>query len=238
MFVPLIGYVGVQPFNDWFLPDATSRLPLGSQLPAVDPFWGQGTFLYVKASGTLPKGTLVQWDEAFTATAVPNTANLGVSWGVTMAPMAADQFGWVQVQGVAVYRTSATVAADAAVGLTGAGVLGANTAGKQALGVRNRRSATATRVIQNVSTVQNSNLLQMSGYDGLFLGMALSGTGIPASTVVAALGSDGRTVVMGSAVGVTNDRVASATGVIALTGTYTGYGAGVINFPFIQGAIT
>lgn len=237
MFVPLIGYLGVQPFNDWFLADTQQRLPLGAEIPAVDQYWGQGSFLYVKATaGALAKGTAVIWDEAFNAVAVPNTANQGFPLGVVAAPIPVGGFGWIQTRGLAVYRTGSTVAADAAIGITAAGVLGTNAAGKQVLGVRNRRSATAT-VVLNASTVQNSNVLQTNGYDGLFLGMALSGTGIPASTVVAKLEADGRTVLMGSAIG-TTDRVATATGLISLTGTYTGYGAGVLYGPIAQGAIT
>jgi hypothetical protein len=66
--------------------------------------------------------------------------------------------------------------------------------------------------------------------------MALSGTGIPASTVVAALDPDGKRIYMGSAIA-TIDKLATATGSITLTGTYTGFGSGLINNPFAQGAI-
>jgi hypothetical protein len=73
-------------------------------------------------------------------------------------------------------------------------------------------------------------LIVSGGYDGAFLGMALSGTGIPASTVAAKLNPDGRTILMGSAVG-TVDKLATASGGITMTGTYTGYGSGIINRP-------
>lgn len=230
------GYIGNTPFNDWFAPDTTQRHALGLSLTAVDPFWGQGEFIYVKSNDAILKGSWVVLDEAFTATLVANTANQGVPVAVAMAPMAAGTYGWVQIKGRAVYKTNATVAADAAIGLTAAGIVGANSAGKQILGVRNRVPATGTKTV-SAGTQTNSSKLDTAGYDGFFLGMALSGTGIPASTVVAKLDPDGKTIYMGSAIG-TVDKLATATGQITLTGTYTGYGSGIIMTPFVQGAIT
>jgi hypothetical protein len=68
--------------------------------------------------------------------------------------------------------------------------------------------------------------------------MAITGTGIPASTVVAKLDPDGRTVYAGSAIGVLGDKNSTASGSVTATGTYTGFGQGVIQYPFTQGAIT
>ena len=69
------------------------------------------------------------------------------------------------------------------------------------------------------------------------LGMALSGTGIPASTVVAKLDPDGRTIYTGSAIGTLGDKNSTASGTITLTGTYTGYGAGYIQYPSTSSAV-
>jgi hypothetical protein len=74
-------------------------------------------------------------------------------------------------------------------------------------------------------------VLTTNGYDGFFIGMALSGTGIPASTVVAKLDPDGRTIYTGSAIGTLGDKNSTATGTITLTGTYTGYGMGYLSRP-------
>lgn len=230
-------FAGPQPFNDWFTPDTTQRHVLGMYVDAVDPFWGWGEFIYVKASGSIAKGLVCIIDELFNIVGVPNAANQGFPVCVAMSTMATLTFGWVIKSGYAVYATTATVAADAALGITGVGTLGANTAGKQILGIRNRKSATGTTAITNVQTTNNSSVLKTKGYDGWFVGMALSGTGIPASTVVAKLDPDGRTVYMGSAIG-TIDKLATATGSVTVTGTYTGFGAGIIDAPFAQGAIT
>lgn len=239
MFAPLISYTGVQPFNDWFAPDTNQRLPLGTVIPAVDPFWGQGEFIYVKSNDAILKGSVCVWDELMQAALCPNTANLGFPLGVAMAPMAAGTYGWLQISGRAVYKTNATVAADAAIGLTAAGILGTVAAGKQILGLRNRVAATGTKTFANTQTTNGSAALVVpGGYDGVFLGMALSGTGIPASTVAARLDPDGKTIYTGSAIGTVGDKNATATGGITLTGTYTGYGSGILSRPNTQGQIT
>lgn len=239
MYAPLSNVAGPQPFNDWFVPDTTQRFPLNMKVDAVDPFWGYGEFVYGKAAAALNKGNVVvQQTTLGTYDKVPNTANLGQALLVAMGTMAINTYGWFMKAGLAVYATNATVAANAAIGIAAAGVLGTNAAGKQVLGCTNLKSATATASFTNVGTTNGSAALKTNGYDGAFLGMALSGTGIPASTVVAKLDPDGRTIYTGSAIGTVGDKNATATGSITLTGTYTGYGLGHIESPFAQGAIT
>lgn len=236
MFAP-IDFAGPQPFNDWFAPDTTQRHPLGLVVKAYDPFWGYGEFMYVDSVTTMEKGTLARWDETYTAEDYPNTANLGMMAGILMMSMVTGQFGWLQLSGFAPASAQASVAADTAVGVAAAGQLGANSAGKQALGVRNRKASTATLAKTNVQTTNNSAVLKTSGYDGWFVGMALSGTGIPASTIVAKLDPDGRTVYMGATIG-TLDKLATATGSVTVTGTWTGYIGPVFDNIVMQGAIT
>ena len=239
MFAAISPTLGTQPFNDFFAPDTVQRHPLGFKVTAVDNYWGTGSFVYVKSNDAILKGSLVIWDDAGLGTLAPNTANQGFPFGVAMNNMASGTYGWVQVEGLAVYKTNATVAADAQIGIGAAGIAGTNTAGKQLVGVRNRRAATATKTFTATTTNGSATLVVPSGFDGAFLGMALSGTGIPASTVVAALDPDGKRIYMGSAVGTVGDKTSTATGSITLTGTYTGYGAGVLAAgPALQGAIT
>jgi hypothetical protein len=238
MFAAISGFAGTQPFNDWFTPDTTQRHVLGTRVVAVDPYWGSGTFVYVKSNAAILKGSLCILNSLFNAVLLPNTANQGEPFGVAMAPMASGTYGWLQVDGQAVYATNATLAADAQVGIGAAGIAGTNSAGKQLLGVRNLRAATST-VTVTANTQNGSNVITCpSGYDGLFLGISLSGTGIPSSTVVAGLDADGKRVYTGSAIGTFGDKNSTATGQITLTGTYTGFGSGIISNPFAQGAIT
>jgi hypothetical protein len=239
MFAAIPDVVGSQPFNDWFAPDTTQRQPLGQTVTAVDPYWGFGEFMYIKSNDAILKGSLVTVGTAptYLGTLLPSTAGQGFSFGVAMAPMASGTYGWIQVSGACVYKTNATVAADTAVAVAAAGIVGTLAAGKQLLNCRNVKAATATVTV--TANTQNGTgvLFCPQGYDGLFLGIALSGTGIPASTVVAALDPDGKRVYTGSAIGTLGDKNSTATGQITLTGTYTGYGQGIIMRPFAQGQI-
>ena len=237
MFAAISPTAGTQPFNDWFAPDTTQRQPLGQVVMAVDPFWGTGEFLYIKSNDAILKGSLVTWDETYQGTLLPSTTLQGFPFGVAMAPTASGKFGWLQLSGRCVYQTNATVAADTAIAVAAAGIAGTLVAGKQLVNTRNRVAATGT--LTGTATTQNGTgtLLFQKGYDGFFLGIALSGTGIPASTVAAGLDPDGKRVYMGSAIG-TFDKTATATGSVTVTGTYTGFGGAIINRPFAQGAIT
>lgn len=237
MFAPL-NFAGPTPFNDWFVPDTTQRMQLGTVLDAVDPYWGYGKFMYIKSNDAILKGSLVVVGTfpTFLGTLLPNTASLGVPFGVAMAPMASGTYGWIQVVGNAVYKTNATVAADATVGIGGAGILGAYSTLKGMVGVHNLKAATATTTV-TAGTTNGTGVLTTGGYDGFFVGMALSGTGIPASTVVAKLDPDGKTIYTGSAIGTLGDKNSTATGSITLTGTYTGFGAGFISFPSTSSAV-
>ena len=237
MFSPVIPIAGNQPFNDWFVPDTNQRHMLGLRIIAVDPYWGLGTFMYIKSNDAILKGSLVMWDETMQGALLPTTAGQGFSFGVAMAPIPLGSYGWIQLEGLAVYKTNSAVAADTAVAVAAAGIVGTLANGKQLNGVRNRRSATATTNITFQTTNNQGTLFCPKGYDGAFLGMAIpSGSGIPASAFVAALDADGHRIYMGSAIG-TLDKVATATGLVTAACVYTGYGAGVINNPFAQGQI-
>lgn len=237
MFAPL-NFAGPTPFNDWFTPDTTQRMQLGTVIQAIDPYWGYGEFMYIKSNDAIIKGSLVIVGTfpTFLGTLLPSTASLGAPFGVAMAPMASGTYGWIQISGCAVYKTSATVAADAAVGIGSAGMIGAYSTAKGMVNVHNLKAATATTTV-TAGTTTGTGVLTTGGYDGVFLGMALSGTGIPASTVVAGLSSDGRTILTGSAIGTFGDKNSTATGTITLTGTYTGYGAGMIMRPSTSSAV-
>jgi predicted RecA/RadA family phage recombinase len=236
MFSSISPSLGTQPFNDWFAPDTVQRQPLGMTVTAVDPYWGTGKFVYIKSADAILKGSLVMWTEAYAGALLPTTAGQGFSFGVAMNATPSGSYGWIQTEGFAVYKTNATVAADAGVAVAAAGIAGTLAAGKQLLNTRNRIAATGTKTV-TAATVLGSSRLVTADYSGFFLGMALSGTGIPASTVVAALDPDGRTIYTGSAIGTVGDKNATASGSITLTGTYTGYGAAIINNPIAQGQV-
>ena len=238
MFAAITPTAGIQPFNDWFVPDTVQRQALGMEVTAVDPFWGTGVFVYLKSNDAILKGSVVMWDETFQAALLPSTVTQGFPFAVAMAPAASGTYFWAQHTGRAVYVTNATVAADGVLAVAAAGTLGATATGKQVLGIRNRISATGTKTFANTVTVNGSGTLYVpKGYDGMFLGMALSGTGIPASALVAGLDPDGKRAYMGSAIA-TFDKTATASGAVTVTGTYTGYGSGILNRPSCMQIVT
>lgn len=237
MFAAISGFVGTQPFNDWFAPDTTQRHALGTTVNAVDPFWGTGKFVYVKSNDAILKGSAVMWDEVYQAALLPSTVTQGFPFAIAMAPMASGTYGWVQTEGRAVYKTNATVAADGVLAIAAAGILGATATGKQLLGIRNRIAATGTKTFTALTYNGLGYVDVQGGYDGAFLGMALSGTGIPASTFVAGLDPNGKRILLGSAIA-TFDKTATASGSITLTGTYTGYGSGMLNNPSCMQIVT
>ncbi len=240
-YAPVTGPALAHPIAQWFVPDTTQRQQLGLKVEAVDPYFGAGTFVYGKATtAILAAGSLATQVAGLSCwEATPNTANLGQNCGVCFAPIPINGYGWIQTAGTAIVKSTATVAALAAVGLTGAGTIGANTAGKQILGYTQKIAQTGTLAKTNVETKNGSAALRCpGGYDGWFLGAALSGTGIPASTVVAALDPDGVTVYTGSAIGTVGDKNSTASGAVTVTATFTGYSVAAIESPHVQGAIT
>jgi len=235
MFAPITPYAGVQPFNDWFDCDTTQRAPLGTAVDAVDPFWGQGRFIYLKSNDAILKGSAVFWDESHNAALLPSATLQGFPFAISMTTAPSGEYFWAQTQGRAVYKTNATVAADGILAIAAAGILGATATGKQVLGIRNRKSATGTETLTNGNIITGqAQIFFPGGYDGAFLGAAITGsvTGIPASSIVVKLGSDGKTVYLGDTVGATPNKLATATTTIpTVTITYTGYGSGILQNP-------
>lgn len=228
---PVIDYIGLPPVGNFDIPDSTQDIKLGTEVSVIDPYFGGQTLLYVSfpASTALVVGTVVVWDSAWSATAIPNTANLGQSFGAVLnavPSVAAVQYGWVVIRGRFVALSGASVAANAAIGITAAGKLGANSAGKQALNVKVNIAATNT-VAKTASTQSGSPVLRIANSDGWFVGLPVTGTGIPASTTISAVGTDGTTVTMSAN--------ATASGAVTVTGTYNDASANYWNTLYFGG---
>ncbi|PRF91659.1 hypothetical protein C6Q23_10020 [Burkholderia multivorans] len=233
--------------GNFFTPDNIKRHPLGAQITFDDPYWGGGEAMYlaIPTSTALKVGEVVVWDVNNSVIDVPNTANLGMPVALALNANNADannvQYGWFLVSGQGVALSTASVAAAAQIGIAAAGKLGAVSAGKQILNCRVEAPATTTVAKANTQTTNGSPLLRVANADGWFVGMALSGTGIPASTSVGAISADGRTVTMVQT-GTTTAQNATASGSVTVTGTYNDgtnfWNVLAINAPFAQGQIT
>lgn len=232
--------VGTQPITYGSLPDTTARMKTGSIVSAYDPYWGGAEFVYARATSTIAQFALCVMTPALvsgvyihTAVAVANTANLGRSVYVACTAMTTGQYGWFQATGLVPINGTADVAAATAFGITAAGQIGANTAGKQILNGIVILPSTTTVAKTNVSTIVGSTQLQVGDSNGWFYGAYLSGTGIAATTTVTDISPDGRTVTISLA-------TTAATGTV--TATYNNatvyYNLCYIDRPFAQGAIT
>lgn len=238
-----IDTIGTPQINSDFVLDSTQRVVMGTIVSANDNYWGGGEFIYAYYAGTIPQfglvtiiptfdSTLNRW--RYEAVAAPNTANMGKSLGVAMVGGVAGNYGWIKISGTVPINGTASVAADTAFGITAAGQIGANSAGKQVLNGRVVAPATTTVVKSNCYAQNNSKQLQVPNSDGWFIGAYLSGTGIAAGTTVVAIGPGGRFVTLSAAT------TAQVNGDV--TATYNNgtvyYSVAYINRPFAQGAIT
>lgn len=233
--------IGSQPIGNFFTPDTTQRHKLGAQVEFVDPYWGGGVAMYlaIPTSVAFKVGEVVYWDVGNNAIDIPNTANLGFPIALAMNANASNassvQYGWFLVSGQGPALSGASVAAAAQIGITAAGKLGAVSAGKQILNTRVEAAATTTVVKANVQTQSGSPVLRCTngGTDGWFVGVAVTGTGIPASTTISAVNPDNSVVMSANA---------TATGSVSVTGTYNDgtnfFNVLTINSPLAQGQIS
>jgi hypothetical protein len=98
-----IGYGGLNVI------DTVQVVPLGSRIKGTDSTYGEGEFIYLKGVASLVAGNAVVYDEAYVTTRTVAASRGPVA--VALAAVVAAQFGWFQIQGMAVV-TAGTVAAD------------------------------------------------------------------------------------------------------------------------------
>lgn len=243
MFAPVDSLIGLQQIQSIYAVDSAARLQPGMLITAVDPWWGAGEFIYVRAAGSIRQFGLCVltpvFDSALNAyrydmTEAPNTANLGRAVVVAMAPMVSGNYGWACCAGIVPVNSNASVAADSTFGIGAAGQGSTNSAGRQVLNARIIAAASTTVAKAGCQAASGSLKLTVPNSDGWFVGVYLSGTGIAAGTTVSSISPDGRTVTLSAA----------TTAVVAgtVTATYNNatvfYNVAHLNRPFLQGAIT
>jgi hypothetical protein len=242
------GMIGTPAFEAVIpVPTSLAALPWspGFMLPAEDPVWGPAELVFGRAGGTIPLGALCVltsvWDVTnkvytYNFVVAPNTANQGrpvyVFIGNTQATV--GQYAWFLVAGRFPVASGATVAADAAVGITAAGIVGAFAAGKQVVNARVATPATQTVVAASVLGNAGSNQIFLASTQGFFPGVYVSGTGVGASAICSFVDP------LGAYILVTVVNSAAVTGNV--TATYNNatifYNVLETDRAFAQGAIT
>ena len=204
------------------------------------PNWGSAEVMYVvntSASTFLP-GNLVQVDKNFSIAAAATTAGTGAPLAVCLTRFTAGnvtrQGGWVLLAGVS--PVSYSVAATTGIMYLGTSLNATPTqaSGKQILNATCLIAA-AGSFTRTVTTRAGLPQILVSRVNGIFVGQAISGTGIPASSVVSSIDPSGQALVIGSAVGTPVN--ATASGSVTGTFTHTGYGICQFDRPFVQGQI-
>jgi hypothetical protein len=110
-------WVAVGPLNSLYAQDAAATLPVNTKIAGYSPDFGDGEFVYVKFSGTVAAGDLVQYDTyAGTGVAAPTTQVGGSMYGISMAIQASGTYGWIMLRGV---HGAANVVNGVAAGIAG-----------------------------------------------------------------------------------------------------------------------
>lgn len=209
----------------------------------IDKVFGPGEAIFARAGGSIRLYGLCvltpAWDSTNLTmtqnmTEAPNTANLGRPLYVYQGNTAltAGQYGWFLMTGVTPINGTASVAADTALGITAAGQVGANSAGKQLLGARVATAATNTVAKTGVGASGDNVIYFPGGTDGFFPGGYLSGTGVGAAAIISAVYPDRVTVT------VVNSAAIAGTVTQTANNSTIFYNLVALNRAFAQGAIT
>lgn len=232
-FAIVDGTVGAPQANYTYVVDTTARTRTGLMLSGIDNYWGQGEFLYGKATATIPMGSICTFVSVLTSGALEvqmtasatGVANSGRPLCVAMASFTVGQFGWFCISGTVPMATTTSIAAGVKIGLS------QTTAGRAdtfatTFGVLNAVSslpATTTVVKTNCTGVSGQTIINIPDGEGWFIGCVLTGTGVGASAKVVSIAPDQKTCI----VDVANS--AAVTG--SVTATYTNFIIATISRP-------
>ena len=204
-------FIGYPPIQDIVLAASVTAAVASGTLPSYavpydcsDNVFGGGEIVFARAGGAIRQYGLCVltpvWDstnKVYTQnmTECPNTANLGRAVFVAQATgaLATGDYGWFLRSGLTPISGTATVAADTTFGITAAGQVGANAAGKQVLTARVATAATQT-VAKSGIGASGDNIIYVNDTDGWFVGGYLSGTGVGAATIITAIDPMGKWV--------------------------------------------
>lgn len=203
--------------------------------------WGMAELVYVaNASVAILPGTIVVMDKNFRVVAsAASEANTGKPAFVALTHFATGstdvQYGWVIRRGVAPVAYSVAATAGRVFGGTAGKATPTAAVGVQILNAQ-CLIAGASTFTRTGLTKSGQSRVKFPNVAGMFVGQAISGTGIPASSVISAIDPNGTDVVIGSAVGTPVN--ATATGSVTVTLTNTNFGIVQLDYPFFQGQVT
>lgn len=161
VYVPIENELGLQPIA---VTSTTQNHALGKIIRGVDSTLGAGEFIYLLGVASTLAGSLVRYNATtFQTTLVANTAVQDVPVGVAMSANVAAQFGWYQIQGLAVILKTAIVVLPQVplfLSATAGRVKVLASAGLQVVGCRSANLATITTTTSTVTALINRPFLQ------------------------------------------------------------------------------
>ena len=205
------------------------------------PNWGVCELVYAlnTSATTFLPGKVVTMDKNFAIAEVASTSGMGKPVWVTLSNFSAGnvttQGGWVIRSGICPVTFSVAATAGPVYIGTAGNATPTLAAGKQILNATTLIAASGS-FTRSVTTYTAKSFVLTGNVAGMFVGQAISGSGIPASSVISSIDPGGTGVYIGSAVGTLVTATASAT--VTGTFTHTGYGIVQIDRPIAQGNIT
>lgn len=206
--------------------DTVQNWPFGAIVRAYDPIHGYGEFTYLQGVASTLAGSVVTYNQLTGVTTLAAaTANASLPVAIALAPTVANLFGWYQISGVALAINNATAAAGNAFQKATGQLGSAAVAGTQILGMQ-ILVANGTTFTKTGTTRNGSTEVYFSNLDGVYVGLPISGTGIPGGTTVAAgynNSPNGRNSSAGSATSLIMSAAATADGTVTVTFTRTNF---------------
>lgn len=137
----------------------TQMVPLGTIVRAVDPTYGEGEFIYLLGVANTVTGSVVRYyATTYQTTLITAVAVQVAPVAVAMSANVAAQYGWYQIEGLAVVKKTA-VAVSPQVALYISGTAGRlkviASAGLQIVGARSANLASVTSTTSTVIVLIN-----------------------------------------------------------------------------------
>lgn len=156
-YVVTTGQLGVQAIAET---STTKNHSLGKTVKAKDPTYGEGEFIYLLGAANTVVGSLVTYNATTYQTVLePGSADdTGAPLAVAMSANVAGQYGWYQMEGLAVIKKVA-VAFSPQVALFVSGTAGrvtsVSSAGEQVVGARSANLASVTSTTSTITALIN-----------------------------------------------------------------------------------
>lgn len=233
---------------DWakFLGRDGTTVPLpmmypGMKVEAYDPVYGWAEFVLAYGVASLQIGDAVRIGAGYatTRTVASVRGMVGISMSANTDTAA---LSWFCVRGQVPARVAAATAANTPLFVTAtAGSLDdAVVAGDNVVGATAATAQSATVRTSVLNTVNTSTELLVGDLGGLYVGMAVSGTGIAASSVISAIGYGGNMLgVQGPKAGIVQlNNAMTATGQATITFAHPAtFITAMLQYPVCTGAV-